>query len=72
MQKPYVAKSGTSMATPMVSGAIACLLSKYPDMTNVEVKLKLRESLRSRRRYAWLGNAACGEAAVSMKYFRYA
>lgn len=43
-RKPYVAKSGTSMATPVVSGAIACLLSKYPDMTNVEVKLKLRES----------------------------
>lgn len=43
-KKPYVAKTGTSMATPVVSGAIACLLSKYPDMTNVEVKLKLRES----------------------------
>lgn len=40
----YVMKSGTSMATPVVSGAAACLLSKYPDMTNVEVKLKLRES----------------------------
>ncbi len=40
----YVMKTGTSMATPVVSGAIACLLSKYPDMTNVEVKLKLRES----------------------------
>lgn len=43
-KKPYIAKSGTSMATPVVSGAIACLLSKYPDMSNVEVKLKLRES----------------------------
>ena len=43
-QKPYVVKSGTSMATPVVSGAIACLLSKYPDMSNVEVKLKLRET----------------------------
>lgn len=43
-KKPYIAKSGTSMATPVVAGAIACLLSKYPDMTNVEVKLKLRES----------------------------
>ena len=43
-QKPYVTKSGTSMATPVVSGAIACMLSKFPDMTNVEVKLKLRES----------------------------
>lgn len=40
----YIMKTGTSMATPVVSGAIACLLSKYPDMTNVEVKLKLRES----------------------------
>lgn len=40
----YVMKTGTSMATPVVSGAIACMLSKYPDMTNVEVKLKLRES----------------------------
>jgi serine protease AprX len=41
---PYVSKTGTSMATPIVSGAIACLLSKFPEMTNVEVKLKLRES----------------------------
>ena len=32
------------MAAPIVSGAVACLLSEYPDMTNVEVKLKLRES----------------------------
>ena len=37
-------KSGTSMATPVISGAIACLLSKYPDMTNVEIKLRLRET----------------------------
>lgn len=43
-EPPYIMKSGTSMATPVVSGALACLLSKYPDMTNVEVKLKLRES----------------------------
>lgn len=40
----YIMKSGTSMATPVVSGALACLLSKFPDMTNVEVKLKLRQS----------------------------
>ena len=43
-EHPYIMKTGTSMATPVVSGAIACLLSKYPDMTNVEVKLRLRES----------------------------
>lgn len=40
---PYTIKSGTSMATPVVAGAIAVLLSKYPDMSNVEVKLRLRE-----------------------------
>lgn len=34
----YGRKSGTSMATPVVSGCIALMLSKYPDMTNVEVK----------------------------------
>ena len=43
-EHPYTMKTGTSMATPVVSGAVACLLSKYPDMTNVEVKLRLREA----------------------------
>lgn len=42
----YVEKSGTSMSTPVVAGAIADLLSLYPDMTNVEVKLRLRKSCR--------------------------
>lgn len=32
------------MATPVVSGAIAMLLSRYPDMSNVEIKLRLRET----------------------------
>lgn len=40
----YTTKSGTSMATPMVSGAIALLLSAYPDMTNLEVKIRLKNS----------------------------
>ncbi len=35
-------RSGTSMATPMVSGCIALLLSKYPNLTGKDVKLKLR------------------------------
>lgn len=42
----YAIKSGTSMSTPIVSGAIALLLEKYPGLTNLEVKLKLRESCR--------------------------
>lgn len=42
----YAMKSGTSMSTPIVSGAIALLLEKYPDMTNRDVKMKLMESSR--------------------------
>lgn len=40
----YTNKSGTSMATPIVSGSIALLLDKYPDLSNVEVKIKLKDS----------------------------
>ena len=40
----YIEKSGTSMATPVVSGAITLLLSKYPNLTNDEIKRKLRHS----------------------------
>lgn len=42
----YTIKSGTSMSTPIVSGAIALLLEKYPDLTNRAVKMKLMESCR--------------------------
>ena len=41
---PYCIKSGTSMATPVVSGAAALYFSKYPERTNVELKLKLRQT----------------------------
>lgn len=40
----YTVKSGSSMATPVVSGAAALLMEKYPGITNVEVKLRLRET----------------------------
>ena len=40
----YCRKSGTSMATPMVSGAVALLLCREPWITNVEVKMRLWES----------------------------
>lgn len=39
----YAVKSGTSMATPLVSGALALLLEKYPTLTNRDVKLRLLE-----------------------------
>lgn len=40
----YTKKSGTSMATPIVSGAISLLLEKYPYMTPKDVKIKLKDS----------------------------
>lgn len=40
----YVTRSGTSMSTPFVSGAIALLLERYPSMTNRDVKLALYQS----------------------------
>ena len=40
----YSIKSGTSMATPAVSGAIALLLSVYPHMTGRDVKVRLKNS----------------------------
>lgn len=38
----YVAKSGTSMATPVVSGAAALVFQKYPGMTNEECRQGLQ------------------------------
>ncbi len=43
--KGYVVKSGTSMAAPVVSGAIALLLEKEPALTPQQVKLRLYESV---------------------------
>ena len=39
----YGVKSGTSMSTPLVSGGIACLLEKDPRLSNVEVKMLLKD-----------------------------
>lgn len=40
----YVAKTGTSMATPIVSGCVALLLQKEPYLTNEKVKERLQYS----------------------------
>ena len=42
IRNPYVAKSGTSMATPMVSGASALFFQKFPHMDNEACKRKLQ------------------------------
>ncbi|TCT15338.1 serine protease AprX [Natranaerovirga pectinivora] len=40
----YTTKSGTSMATPIISGAVALLLSRHRNISNRDIKLKLKES----------------------------
>ena len=42
IRNAYVTKSGTSMATPIVSGAAALAFQKYSEMTNIECKRKLQ------------------------------
>ncbi len=42
----YVSKSGTSMATPVVSGAVCRLLEKYPNLTPVQVKMRLYDTVK--------------------------
>lgn len=42
----YVAKSGTSMATPIISGALALLLQKHPEYDNETAKRRLLYSAR--------------------------
>ena len=40
----YSVKSGTSMSTPIVTGAIALLLQKEPHLTPKEVKIRLKKT----------------------------
>lgn len=40
----YVRKSGTSMSTPIISGAVARMLEYDPTLTNVQIKMLLKES----------------------------
>lgn len=55
--KYYQILSGTSMSTPMISGAVAALLEKYPSLTPDDVKYMLKLSSTSlgfpRNREGW-------------------
>lgn len=63
--KPYIAKTGTSMATPVITGATALLLEKYPKMNNVEVKMRLWESGDD----MGLGNNSQGHGRINMERY---
>lgn len=42
--KSYSIKSGTSMSTPVVTGSLALLLEKHPDMGTRDVKMRIKDS----------------------------
>lgn len=47
IRNAYQKKSGTSMATPIVSGAAALLLQGYPDLSNEEVRRRMTYTARN-------------------------
>lgn len=51
VQGKYTAKSGTSMAAPIVSGAVIRLLERKPYMTPGQVKLKIHDSAVFKSQY---------------------
>lgn len=61
--RAYKKRSGTSMATPVVTGMIALLLSAQPWLTNLDVKIRLMETAKdcgtARNRQGW--GAICPE-----------
>ncbi len=44
----YIKKSGTSMATPVITGALIRVLSDFPNLSNRDIKLALKYSTNDR------------------------
>ena len=61
----YESKSGTSMATPVVSGIVAAMLQADEDLTPQEIKDMLRNSSESRRQS---GEPLASEPSVSERW----
>ena len=64
-QGQYTSKSGTSMAAPIVSGAVARLLYRNPGMTPGQVKLKIHDSAVFHKEYQHM----CAWGVLNMAKF---
>ena len=64
-QGQYTTKSGTSMAAPIVSGAVARLLYRNPGMTPGQVKLKIHDSAVFHKEYRHM----CAWGVLNMAKF---
>lgn len=58
----YIEKSGTSMSTPRVAGAVALLLEKEPELTNEEIKYRLCQT--SDNLYLSRNMQGCGQLNI--------
>lgn len=50
----YIAKSGTSMATAICSGVIACMMERYPGYSNEQLKTFLMETACDCQKEPWV------------------
>ncbi|SHF76377.1 carboxypeptidase regulatory-like domain-containing protein [Ornithinibacillus halophilus] len=62
----YGTKSGTSMASPHVAGAIALLLQSQPDLTIDEIRELLEDTVRTEEHMGTLPNDQYGEGIVDI------
>ncbi|GAA4828375.1 S8 family peptidase [Algivirga pacifica] len=72
-ESKYKALNGTSMASPVVAGAAAVLMSYYPEMTAAEVKKVLMRTVTPMKKEAvylpgYKGKLAQGETAEEVKF----